>query len=167
MTDFNPFQIGMQWLARRDQLHDRAGMESIQSYLDELAGQLPDNCRKSRRVLHEAEDHLVEATGQLCADGFEPVDAAAAAIRRFGTPGEVIHQFEIEAPIEIGSPIMLRSLDRSITRVVLLGVRPSWPFIPVTGHVWPSSGTSDTPSTGTIDWLVLPTRSSAIRRCSS
>lgn len=62
---------------------------AIRAYLDELAKELAARSPECDRMLKEAEDHLLEAAGQLRADGMAATDAERAAVARFGAPPEV------------------------------------------------------------------------------
>lgn len=82
--------------------------DPIQAFLIELARRMPGETSRTSRVLEEVEDHLIEKTDELRRQGLDFEAARAAAVERFGTPGEVLHRFEIEAPLESEVRAMLR-----------------------------------------------------------
>lgn len=63
--------------------------ESIDDYLDDLAGRLGGSAQQSRRFLVEVEAHLHDERDAGIARGEDPADAESEALRRFGTPEEV------------------------------------------------------------------------------
>ncbi len=63
--------------------------ESIDDYLDDLAGRLQGDPRRARHFLVEAEAHLNDERDARVARGEDPTEAETAAIRVFGTPTEV------------------------------------------------------------------------------
>ena len=62
---------------------------SIDEYLDDLSERLTGSGEKTRRFLIEAESHLRDECDALVERGAEPLEAEAAAIRSFGTTGQV------------------------------------------------------------------------------
>lgn len=66
-------------------------MSPIADYLDELGALL--RITRRRRILGEVRAHLVDAASAAEARGAEPLDAERDAVRRFGSPLRVAHQF--------------------------------------------------------------------------
>ncbi len=64
---------------------DAAAAEVLDEYLDELLGRLHGEPRTARRLLAEAEDHLLTATRTGIATGLDPASAARAATASFGS----------------------------------------------------------------------------------
>lgn len=61
----------------------------LDEYLDELLLRLHGEPRTARRLLVEAEDHLLTATRAGIAAGLDPASAARAATASFGSPGVI------------------------------------------------------------------------------
>jgi hypothetical protein len=66
-------------------------MSPIADYLDELSGLL--RLTRRRRILGEVRAHLIDASSAALARGADPLDAEHDAVRRFGSPLRVAHQF--------------------------------------------------------------------------
>ncbi len=60
--------------------------ESIDDYLDALAGELLVPASRLRRIVAETDDHLRAAAAELQVQGIEAAEAEKAAIARFGSP---------------------------------------------------------------------------------
>lgn len=84
--------------------------DPVNVYLDEFAARLSRRGVAGRRVLEEVDNHLRELADRLCSEGMEPAAAARAAVERFGSPAEVIRQFDLQAPIESEVWAMMRLL---------------------------------------------------------
>lgn len=69
---------------------------AIRAYLDELAKELAARSPECDRMLKEAQDHLLEAAAQVCAEGIAQGEAERIAVARFGSPREVASRFAME-----------------------------------------------------------------------
>jgi hypothetical protein len=84
--------------------------DPIRDYVTRFARLLSGHGFRGRRLLEEIECHLRELADALYRRGLEPAAAAREAIARFGSPDEVLRQFELEAPLESEVMTMVRTL---------------------------------------------------------
>jgi hypothetical protein len=94
--------------------------DPIRAYLDDLARRLRARSFRSRRVLEEIETHLRDSADALMRQGFDPGTAAEQAIERFGSPTQVLRQFEFEAPFESEVDIMIGKLLMPVAALSVL-----------------------------------------------
>jgi hypothetical protein len=121
MTDFDPISAGFRlFVARFRRDRDGATNETIQEFLNEVAGKMPARSLRARRLLEEFEDHLWEKASQLQRQGMNEEEAVAAAIAQFGSPDEVLQRFELESPIESEVDAMIRYLQMSVAALTFL-----------------------------------------------
>lgn len=95
---------------------DAAAAEVLDEYLDELLLRLHGEPRTARRLLAEAEDHLLTATRAGIAAGVDPASAARAATASFGSPGVIAAAHARTTPLRW----ITDALMRSVSLVVLL-----------------------------------------------
>jgi hypothetical protein len=84
--------------SRRPDQHGRepGGPEAVESYLAEIAAQLPGPARARSAILAELGSGLLDATAAYQSAGQPPSGAVLAAIGEFGTPGQVAEGFRPE-----------------------------------------------------------------------
>ncbi|MDQ1627279.1 MAG: hypothetical protein QOI54_1023 [Actinomycetota bacterium] len=88
---------------------------TIEAYLDELADRLRGRGRVVRRVLAEAEDHLLSAAAAHREQGLADDAAEQAAVADFGEPELVARRLSHR-----GSPLTRALLGQAVTSLVLV-----------------------------------------------
>lgn len=99
--------------------------ERIDSYLDDLARALQIDRARARRVLAETEDHLREATHDICETGVEEDEAARLAIEHFGTAEVVAARFstELRPPlVAIGRDLVIALAGMAAVGLIAIGL---------------------------------------------
>lgn len=87
----------------------------VDAYLDEMFDKLAGTGPAGRRLLAEAEDHLLAAAAEGCARGLDPEHAEREAVARFGAADGIARQ----VPVPAG--VLLVSLRRLAVGVVAVG----------------------------------------------
>jgi hypothetical protein len=109
--------------------HQQPG-SPIEDYLDELLVALVGQPRRARHVLLEAEDHLRSSAESLVAEGFEPTEAEAEAVRRYGPVPDVARANLRVAPIDLARPLV------GLSALGLIAVGVSGLVAEVMGRLW-------------------------------
>ncbi len=104
----------------------------ITEYLVALLEGLPASPRNRRRIIAEAEDHLLCAAAELHAEGMPPEEAEREAVRRFGDPVQLARTFTEGQAAATG----VRAARRSVA-LALLVAWLSRPGASVTSDVFP------------------------------